>query len=117
MTETLFNLLVTIFIFYVLRYIKIQQLKYLIIAAILLTVSIYVRPISLYLPFVTTLSLLILTVKNKIKYKKLAIHIAIFLLIPLSFTSLWQLRNMTVAGQNFLLYQIIISTFIKEQQY
>lgn len=98
LTETLFNFLMTLFIFYLLSYLKSQQLRYLTIAAILLAASTYVRPISLYLPWLTVVSLLILIIKNKINYKKLAVHLALFIFIPVSLTGLWQWRNQTVAG-------------------
>lgn len=98
MSETLFTFLTVLFIFYILNYLKSQQLRYLAIAAVFLTASIYVRPVNIYLPWATTLFILIFLIINKINYKKLVVHLSLFIFLSSSLTGLWQLRNNKVAA-------------------
>ena len=98
LTETLFASLVAAFFFCLADYFKRRQaLGTLILAALALSASVYVRPVSYYLPVLATLALLpaLLVRFRKIKY---ALHALVFLAVSLGLVTTWQVRNRVETG-------------------
>ena len=98
LTETLFALLVATFFFCLADYFKRRQaLGTLLLAALALSASVYVRPVSYYLPILVTLALLpaLLVRFRKIKY---ALHALVFLAVSFGLVAAWQVRNRVETG-------------------
>jgi 4-amino-4-deoxy-L-arabinose transferase-like glycosyltransferase len=100
LTETLFTILIVASFYCLADYFKRRQaLGTLILAAITLAGSIYVRPVSYYLPFLVSLVLLLalLLYRRKIKY---LLHVAVFLIVSFGPLAAWQARNKAETGYN-----------------
>ncbi len=98
LTETLFTSLVTAFFFCLADYFKRRQaLGTLILAGLALSASVYVRPVSYYLPVLATLALLpaLLLRFKKLKY---ALHAVAFLAASFAPLAAWQVRNKVETG-------------------
>jgi 4-amino-4-deoxy-L-arabinose transferase-like glycosyltransferase len=98
LSETLFVSIFTCFLYYFLNYLESRSLRQLIISSITLGVSVYIRPVSLYLPFLLTVFLFIWVVRNKHNYKTLMIHACLFFAVSMGIIGCWQIRNMVVAN-------------------
>ena len=98
LTETLFTLLIVSFCFFLATYFRRQQaLSTLILAAVSLSCSVYVRPVSYYLPFIVSLVLLPVLL---VRYKKLKhlLHVVAFLVVSVGLVGLWPVRNKIETG-------------------
>jgi hypothetical protein len=98
LTETLFTFLIVAFFGFLAAYFRHKQaLSTLILAAVSLSCSVYVRPISYYLPFLVSLVLLAVLL---VRYKKLKylLHVVTFLFISVGLVAVWQVRNKIETG-------------------
>ena len=98
LAETLFTILIVASFFCLADYFKRRQaLGTLILAAVSLACSIYVRPVSYYLPFLVSLVLLpaLLLRHRKIRY---LLHVAVFLVVSFGPLAAWQARNRAETG-------------------
>jgi hypothetical protein len=98
LTETLFASLVAAFLFCLADYFNHRQaLGTLVLAALALSASVYVRPVSYYLPILVSLVLLpaLLFRFKKMKY---VLHVAVFLAISFGLVGAWQVRNRIQTG-------------------
>ncbi|MBF0472252.1 MAG: glycosyltransferase family 39 protein [Nitrospirae bacterium] len=98
MTETLFTSIFSLFLYFIIRYLNEKKLKYILISVLLLVISIYVRPAGylfalLFIPF-----MIVWLLYKKELTQKILIHLIIFLVITVSLTYLWQIRNKTLTG-------------------
>lgn len=98
LTETLFTCLIIFFLYYLLMYIKNRSLNQLLISAIALAASVYVRPISYYLPLFITVVLLIWILTTMPKKSILLIHTCLFFFVSMGLIGLWQIRNKAETG-------------------
>jgi 4-amino-4-deoxy-L-arabinose transferase-like glycosyltransferase len=102
MPETLFTSLLITFLYYFIQYLVNdnynQKLFDLIKSAILLSATIYVKPITYYLPLLILIFIIILIIKKKHQTKILVLHSLIFLIIAMTPVYLWQLRNQIQTG-------------------
>jgi len=98
LTETLFSAVFTIFLYYFLRYVESKKFLDLAIAALLLVLSAYIRPISYYLPVLIFLGMIVWVVWQEPNKKRLLLHSVGFLLISVSLLGIWHGRNLLVAN-------------------
>lgn len=98
LTETLFSAVFTIFLYYFLRYVESKKFLYLAIAALLLVLSAYIRPISYYLPVLIFLGMVVWVVWQEPNKKRLLLHSVGFLVISVSLLGIWHGRNQLVAN-------------------
>ena len=107
LSDTLFTFLIVSIIYCLINYYQTQSTKKLIYCALLLSMSTFVRPVNMYLPFVIAAILLpILLLKKKMSHtfstqmshRKICTHIFLIVFIPLLFTTVWTTRNYLVAG-------------------
>jgi hypothetical protein len=96
MTETLFTVLLMLFILSVLRLIRVPSYRNVIFSAILLVTATYVRPITLYLPIILLFLFGWLAWKRKDWLKWLG-YTTIFLFVFYGLVAGWVYRNYTVA--------------------
>lgn len=90
LTESVFIIFSTLFIYFFIKYLKSDNnIKYLLISAIILALCYYTRPIAYYYVFV---GILIFIKEQKFKYSFR--DFSIFFVIFLVFTSLWSLKNL-----------------------
>ncbi len=98
LTETLFAALVAAFIFCLAEYLKRRQaLGTLLLAALALSASIFVRPVGYYLPILVTL-ILLPTSLVRFKKMKYALHAVAFLAVSFGLVFAWQARNRVETG-------------------
>jgi 4-amino-4-deoxy-L-arabinose transferase-like glycosyltransferase len=98
LTETLFTLLVVASCFFLASYFRRKQaLSSLILAALSLACSVYVRPVSYYLPVLVSLVLfpVLLLRYKRVKY---LFHVAAFLVVSVGLSAAWQVRNKVETG-------------------
>lgn len=91
LTESLFLLGISIFMFNFVLYLKYKKIGFVIISAFMLAMATYVRPISYYLGFMITF--FIIYVNRKEGLKKVFAHALIFVLIVYGLLGIWQIRN------------------------
>ena len=91
LTEPLFLLGISIFMFNFVLYLKCKKIGYLVISAFMLVMATYIRPVSYYLGFM--IMFFIIYANRKEGLKKLFAHALIFVLIVYSLLGIWQIRN------------------------
>ena len=98
LAETLFTALIVASFFCLADYLKRRQsLLSVVLAAASLAASIYVRPVSYYLPFLVAL---VLAAALLLRHRKLAylLHAAVFLAVSFGPLAAWQARNRAQTG-------------------
>ena len=102
MPETLFTSLLLAFLYYFIKYMITNyqgiQTKNLFKSAIFLSATIYVKPITYYLPILIFIFIIILGIKKQQQTRKLILHGLLFLIISMTPAYLWQLRNYIQTG-------------------
>ena len=91
LTETFFMFITSLFMLCFTLYLKRKEAVYLLLSALLLAFTAYVRPISYYLGF--AVSVFIVYALRKEELKKAFSHALIFVLVMYSLLGAWQLRN------------------------
>jgi len=98
-TETLFTALVMLWLYFLLRYLNRPTPGDLLLSALFLTASVYVRPISYFLPEVIGLGLLAwIALSSQEGKRRLVGHVTAFLVVSLALTAVWQVRNGAETG-------------------
>lgn len=105
LTEPLFLLGISIFMFNFVLYLKYKKIGYLAASAFMLVMATYVRPISYYLGFMITF--FIIYANRKESLKKVFAHALIFILIVYSLLGIWQIRN-HIRSHNFVFSSVEI---------
>ncbi|QWR78298.1 glycosyltransferase family 39 protein [Candidatus Magnetomonas plexicatena] len=100
LTETLFTFALMCFIFYVVKLLKTPSMRYALAAGIFAAMCSYIRPVALYLSTATVIFLgaYLFFLKTRLKKKRLFIYTAAILLISISLTGVWQMRNFKETG-------------------
>lgn len=98
MSETLFLLLMAIFAYVFISYLKTKKMSTVVLAAFILVLCTYVRPVTYYLGAATAAFMIYAGIRGNIK--KCIVHILVFLLVVYSFQGLWKHRNHMRAGIN-----------------
>ena len=91
LSEALFLPLISLFLFFFVAYLKGKKTGHLILSAIFLAISAYVRPVSYYLIFV--IPVFILYAGGREKFLKSLKQALIFLAVAYFIVGLWQVRN------------------------
>lgn len=98
LTETSFTTLLAADLWLVARYANSRRWSDLIIAAIVMAASAYVRPIVYFLPIWTSLAMLVLFWRGEGSRRRFLFQAAAFLAIGMGLTAPWQIRNYIEAG-------------------
>ncbi len=98
LTETLFTCLVTAFVYWTLRFIRDRAHSQIALAAVLLAAATYVRPVSLFLPWVIVVVLATWSLRTVRRSWLSVIHVGLFLAISIGLIGLWQSRNARQTG-------------------
>ena len=96
LTETLCAFLTILFTYCLVKYFKTESPKALVLAAIILSASVYVRPAGYFLPIVISIVLLVWSFKRR--KTVLITHAFGFLVCSLLIIGSWQVRNYREAG-------------------
>ena len=96
MTEALYVLLLFLFIYVFIRYLKSGRAGSIILSALLLAAATYVRPISYFLGMGAAIFMVYANIARN--YKKTLIQAAVFLVVVYSFLGIWQIRNYQRVG-------------------
>ena len=96
MSETLFTFALSLFLLFLLRYLKEDSVSQLVLAAVALASAVYVQAIAYFLPAWMTLVLILGALKRRSGIHVL--HAFIFLLISMSLIAAWQIRNRAETG-------------------
>jgi 4-amino-4-deoxy-L-arabinose transferase-like glycosyltransferase len=98
-TESLFTAVLMVGLHCLVRYLRRQSLRYLLLSAGALAASVYVRPIGYFLPLVIAAGLAAwaLVTHRQNKLRVLA-HTCAFVMVSVGLTSLWQIRNKIETG-------------------
>lgn len=94
----LFSTLLVASVWFLLRYLKTNQLAFLYTAAILLPLSAYVRPIALFILAPVSFALIMAWAWKQISLKRLLRVVAVLLFVFAAAVSPWFLRNYSVFG-------------------
>jgi hypothetical protein len=97
LTESLFLFFITLFMFYFIKYLKSGKIKFVILAAFMLTISVYVRPGPYLLGIAIAVFIIYANVTGNIRTGIL--HAFIFLTVAYSLLGLWQIRNYLIFGK------------------
>jgi hypothetical protein len=114
MTEALYLPLLSLFIYTTIAYFKRRGIGLLILSALILVLTVYIRPIGYFLGIGVAIFMIYANIfKN---YKKTLLHAAIFLIIVHSLLGIWQLRNYrsfktlsftSIADSNFKIHGLV----------
>ena len=100
LTETLFLLLVSIFIYTFTRYLKTGKTGLIILSSLAMVMATYTRPISYYLG--GTVAIFIIYANVLKNFKKVFRQALIFLVIVYGLIGLWQIRNYRCCNEKFI---------------
>ncbi len=98
LTETWFTFLLTVFLYFLLRYLRQRSPRYLLAAAVLVAAGAFVRPAAYFLPIAVTLGLLAFGFLSQVERRKIAVHALAFLVVSMSPLLAWQARNWALTG-------------------
>jgi 4-amino-4-deoxy-L-arabinose transferase-like glycosyltransferase len=91
LTESLFFLLLSVFLYFSVVYFKDVRLKWAILAALTLAAAVYVRPIGFYLGIVVAVFLA--GASWKTNAKRALVHAFVFIMVVYATIGLWLMRN------------------------
>lgn len=97
-SETLYVTVLLIFLYFLIRYLKSGALSDIILSAVTLAATAYVRPISYFMPLLIAIALVLWAVPRRSLDRKLFFHAGIFLLASMSIIAVWQARNRIETG-------------------
>jgi len=100
LTETLFTLFVLLIVYCFIHYVTHQSYKYLILTALAIAGSAYVRPISFYFSYYWGIAFLLLYLFKSIPLKKAVGHWFILMIITQGLIGIWQIRNHVLYDYN-----------------
>ena len=109
LTETLFTFAIMVFLYCLARYLKGGMLRDLLVSAAALAASVYVRPISYFLPALVAAGLLVRALRRRAEggsgaaplgrgRRRLLAHTAAFLALSTALLAPWQVRNAASTG-------------------
>jgi 4-amino-4-deoxy-L-arabinose transferase-like glycosyltransferase len=96
MPDTLFTFALSLFLLFLLRYLKEDSVLQLLLAAAALVSAVYVQAIAYFLPAWMTLVLIFRALKLRAGIR--VVHALIFLVISMSLIAAWQIRNRAETG-------------------
>ena len=97
LTETVFTFFTILFIYLFFKYLKNDRFYFIILSSLSLAFSIYIRPVSFYLPIYIVLAMLLWKLFNKKNTENYVIPALFICLFTYSITGIWIVRNSSVA--------------------
>jgi 4-amino-4-deoxy-L-arabinose transferase-like glycosyltransferase len=97
-SETLYVTLLLAFLYFLIRYLKNDAISDIILSAIALAATAYVRPISYFMPPLIAIGLLLWAVLKRSLDRRLVFHAGVFFLISMGIIAVWQARNRIETG-------------------
>jgi 4-amino-4-deoxy-L-arabinose transferase-like glycosyltransferase len=97
-SETLYSTVLVIFLYFLIRYLKSGALSDIILSAIAMAATAYVRPISYFMPSLITFALFLWALLRRSQDRKMFFHAAVFFLISMGIIVVWQARNKIETG-------------------
>ncbi len=97
-SETLYVTLLLAFLYFLLRYLKSGLISDIVLSAIALATTAYVRPISYFMPLLIVIALLFWAVLRRSLDRKLFFRAGVFFLISMGIIGVWQARNRIETG-------------------
>ncbi|MGB6063218.1 MAG: glycosyltransferase family 39 protein [Desulfomonilaceae bacterium] len=97
-SETLYASVFLIFLYFLLKYLKTHAPSDIVLSAVAVAATAYVRPISYFIPFLIAFALVSWTILRRTVDRKLLLHTAAFFVISMSLIAVWQVRNKIEAG-------------------
>lgn len=97
LTETLFTFFIVLFLYFYLKYNKNPHFIRIILSALFLAISVYIRPVSFYIPPYLFVAIGLWSLFNRESSKKLVIHSLFLCLISLGLVGIWIVRNNSAA--------------------
>ena len=98
LTETFFTFTLCLSVSWLIRWMKDEHISSLIFGTIAMAITVYIRPISLYLPVLLTFFFFAWSLCSQ--KKRLLLQVSIFLVASISFIAPWNLRNYLTTGYN-----------------
>ena len=98
LTETLFTCAMAVFLYFLLKYLASNGLGSLLVSAVALAGSVYVRPVSYFLPVLIGFGLLLRAALASPKSRKLLVHACVFFVVSMGLVAAWQVRNAVRTG-------------------
>jgi len=98
LTETLFTFTTALFLYCLVGYLKGGGPLGLVVAAVALAASAYVRPVSYFLPLVVGLGLLVRAAFTRPIRRRLFVHAGVFFAVAMGLVAAWQVRNAALTG-------------------
>lgn len=97
-SETLYATVLLICLYFLIRYLKSGALSDIILSAVALATTAYVRPISYFMPSVITVALILWTLLRRSQDRKIFFHAGLFFVISMAMIVVWQARNKIETG-------------------
>ncbi|MDD5097710.1 MAG: glycosyltransferase family 39 protein, partial [Candidatus Omnitrophica bacterium] len=98
LSETLLLFLVSLFMLVFIMYLKNNKINFVIVSALLLIMTAFVRPITYYLGIAVSIFIIYANLRLK-NIKKGIIHALVFCVLVYSFFGIWEFRNYRRTGQ------------------
>ncbi len=98
LTETLFACIVMLFLYYLTLFFKKQRIRHLLTSAVILSASVYVRPVSYFLPLAVGGVIILSAIPRKNRDIKLLKYAGGFILLSIMLIGAWQIRNSVKTG-------------------
>ena len=97
LTESMFLLFITLFMFYFVKYLKTGKVKSVMLAALMFTIAVYVRPGPYFFGIAIAVFIIYANVTHDIKVA--IFHALILLAVVYGLLGLWQIRNYLIFGK------------------
>jgi hypothetical protein len=97
-SETLYATVLLILLYFLVRYLKGGAFSDIILSAIAVAATAYVRPISYFMPSLITFALFLWALLRQSQDRKLFFHVGVFFLISMGIIVVWQARNKIETG-------------------
>jgi 4-amino-4-deoxy-L-arabinose transferase-like glycosyltransferase len=97
-SETLYVTLLLVFLYFLIRHLKTGAVSDLLLSAVALAATTYVRPISYFMPPLIAFALVLWALLRRSPNRKLILHAGLFFLVSMSIIAVWQVRNRVETG-------------------
>lgn len=97
LTESVFLLFITLFMFYFVKYLKTGMIKFITLAALMFAIAVYIRPGPYFLGIAVAFFVIYANVTHNIKTA--IFHALILLAVAYGLLGLWQIRNYLIFGK------------------
>jgi hypothetical protein len=92
-SETLYVTLLLVFLYFLIRHLKTGAVSDLMLSAVALAATAYVRPISYFLPPLIAFALVLWALLGRSLSRRVIVHAGVFFLVSMGIIAVWQARN------------------------